>query len=243
METFVRTNDNIKIAFNLYSNNKDSVVVICPGWFMTKDSRIFKLLALDFSKYYDVIVMDFRGHGKSSGFYTFSAKEQFDLDAVINYIKTNYTYKNVFLCGFSLGAAVVLNYCAISSGISKAIAVSAPADFMKIENRMYLPDAWIPTLFQKFEPLRWLSIRPGFPLLKKEKPIDSVDKIKIPTLFVAGEKDPTVFPWHTKVLFDKAKCPKKYELFTKARHAEDIYNDFHDEFMELCINWFTNNGE
>ena len=36
-----------------------------------------------------------------------------------------------------------------NNDIDKIIAVSAPADFDKIENHMYSPDAWIPTLFPK----------------------------------------------------------------------------------------------
>lgn len=237
-ELFLKTSDDIKIAINYYRNNNDSVVIICPGWFMTKDSKSFYRMAEDFAKSYDVIVMDFRGHGSSGGFYTFSAKEESDLDSVVSYVKNVCNYKNIYLCGFSLGGAVVLNYCAKNTGISKIITVSPPSDFMKIENRMYSPDAWIPTLFQKFEPIRWLSVRPGFPWLKKERPIDLVDKIKIPVLFIAGGKDPTVLPWHTKKLYDKANCIKEYVLFENARHAEDLYNDFSARFIRVCSKWF-----
>ena len=40
-ELIIKTEDNIKIAVNHFSNNFDEVLVICPGWFMTKDSKAF----------------------------------------------------------------------------------------------------------------------------------------------------------------------------------------------------------
>ena len=74
--------------------------------------------------------------------------------------------------------------------------------------------------------------------MKKIKPIDVVSKINVPTLFIAGEKDPTVFPWHTEALYNKAVCKKQYKLFKNANHAEDLYHDFPEEFLNLCVEWF-----
>lgn len=238
-EIFLKTSDGIKIAINLYSKARDSVVIICPGWFMTKDSAIFKKMSEDLFENFDVITMDFRGSGRSRGFYTFSSKEPLDLYCVISYAKKVLEYKNIYLLGFSLGAAVSVICSAKNPDVDKLIAVSVPSDFNKIENRMYSPDAWIPTLFQKFEPLRWFTIRAGNPFLHKIKPIDVVDDISAPTLFVAGDKDPTVHSWHMKALYDKAVCRKVYRLFAKTRHAEDIYHDYPQEFICMCTDWLN----
>lgn len=204
---------------------------------MTKDSAVFKNIAKDFAKHFDVIAMDFRGHGKSGGFYTFTSNEEKDLACVVEYAQQ--FYKKIYLCGFSLGGALVILHGAKYNNVNKIVAISAPSDFMKIENRMYSPDAWIPTLFDKFEPLRWFTIRAGFPLLKKDRPIDFVDKINVPTMFIAGEKDPTVFPWHTENLYNNAVCKKEYKLFKKTRHAEDLYIDYPQEFIKTCVDWFS----
>ena len=234
-EVFLKTVDNIKIAINHYSQFKNSVIIIAPGWFMTKDSKIFKKISEDLFKTFDIITMDFRGSGKSKGFYTFTAKEEQDLNCVINYAKKH--YEKVFVLGFSLGGALSIISGAKNKNINGIIAVSAPTEFYKIENKMYSPNAWIPTLFQKFEPLRWMTIRAGNPFLPKEKPIDLVEKITVPTLFIAGEKDPTVCPWHTQKLFENAKCKKDFILFEKARHAEDLYTDYPEKFITYCTEW------
>lgn len=234
-EIFLVTDDNIKIGINHYRNNFEEVLIICPGWFMTKDSRAFKEMSVEFSMYMDVLAMDFRGHGRSSGFYTFMSKETKDLRAVVDFARKN--YKKVYLLGFSLGGGLVLIHSAQENNVDKVIAVSAPADFYRIENRMWHPDAWIPTLFKKFEPKRWVSVRPEPLLRKKLKPVDIVNKIVCPVLFVAGKNDPTVFEWHTRTLFNCAVCPKHYELFENGRHAEDLFMDEKDRFMDLCLDW------
>ena len=231
------TKDGIKIAVNHYKNNFDSVVILAPGWFMTKDSKSFKEMSEVFSSKTDVLAMDFRGHGNSSGFYTFTRKEINDLTAVVNFAKEN--YKKIYLMGFSLGGALVLNYAANDEAITKVIAVSAPTCFEKIENKIWKKEAWIPT-FQKCEIKRWLSIRPSLIFGKTVKPIDIVKKIKCPTLFIAGENDPTVCSWHTEKLYEVATCKKKYELFKGCNHAEDLFIQEREKFIKTCENWLFN---
>ena len=234
----LKTKDKINIAINYYPNGFDEVVVIAPGWCMTKDSDAFCRIAEMFAKHFDVISLDFRGHGKSGGMYTFTAKELMDMDAVVRYARKK-DYKRIYLAGFSLGAAMSLIYASKSRFIDKIIAVSAPSDFDKIENQMWKKEAWGET-FKKFELDRFASIRP-YPIpLKKIKPTDIVDKIKVPILFIAGEKDPTVHLWHTKELYDKAICKKEYKEYKNGCHAEDLFLHFEDDFTKLCLDWLMN---
>ncbi len=233
-ELFLNTKDNVKIALNWYNTSHKSVIVICPGWFMTKDSKAFSFLAEKFSEKLDVIVMDFRGHGRSKGFYTFTSKELFDLETVVDFAKKH--YEKVFLIGFSLGGGLVIHHSAKNNNVNKIIAVSPPADFYKIENCMWHPNAWIPT-FKKFEPKRWVSVRPSLVIHKKKKPLDVVEKITVPTLFVAGRRDVTVRPWHTELLYQKAVCKKKLEIFENGIHAEDLFLDEPERFVKMCLDW------
>ncbi len=181
-----------------------------------------------------MITLDFRGHGKSSGFYTFTSKEVIDLKTVVDYAKEKYS--KIYLAGFSLGGALVLIHGAEFNDIDKIIAVSPPSDFDKIENQMWKKEAFIPT-FKKFELKRWLSVRPSVIIRDKIKPIDIVDKITVPTLFLAGKKDPTVHFWHTQKLYEKAVCKKQFELFENGIHAEDLYLDEPERFTNLCLNF------
>ncbi len=237
-EIKIKTDDNVEIAFNLYDNSHKSVIILAPGWFMTKDSKSFKEMSEVFSSKIDVITMDFRGHGRSKGFYTFTSKEIKDISAVIEYAKGK--YENIYLAGFSLGAAIVLTAgVKYKKDIKKIIAVSAPSCFEKIENKVWKKEAWLPTL-KKCELNRWLSVRPSLISGKKVKPIEIVDSIECPTLFLAGEKDPTVCSWHTEALFKKAVCEKKYELFENCCHAEDLFIQNREKFVNICCEWLFN---
>lgn len=231
----LKTKDKIDIAINYYSNGHDEIVIVAPGWCMTKDSNAFCEISEMFAKNFDVISFDFRGHGKSGGMFTFTAKELMDIDAVIRFVRKS-KYKKIFLAGFSLGAAMSIIYASKSRYIDKVIAVSAPTEFDKIENQMWKKEAWGET-FKKFELDRFASIRP-YPIpLKKINPIDVVGKIKVPTLFIAGEKDPTVHPWHTKNLYEKATCPKEYKEYKDGCHAEDLFLHYQEDFSKLCTDW------
>lgn len=236
-EIKILTKDRIKIAINHYKNDFDSVVIIAPGWFMTKDSKSFKEMSEIFSENFDVIAMDFRGHGNSSGLYTFTRKESNDLSAVVDYASEK--YKKIFLIGFSLGGALVLDCASKNERIDKVITISAPTCFKKIENKVWKKEAWLPT-FQKCEIKRWLSIRPSLLFGRTVNPIEIIKNIKCPTLFIAGEKDPTVCEWHTKKLYEDAICEKKYVLFKNCTHAEDLFLQDREKFIEICTQWLKN---
>ena len=233
-EEKIQTSDHVELALNLYETGHKEVLIIAPGWCMTKDSKAFAEMADEFSKTYDVISFDFRGHGRSKGWYTFTARELFDLAAVVDFAKTK--YEKINLMGFSLGGGIALIFAAFYPFLSKLIAVSAYCDFDKIENCMWKKEAWSET-FRKFELGRFLSIRP-YPLpLKKVKPIDVVKYVNVPTLFIAGKHDPTVKPWHTETLWKNAMCEKEFKLYKDGRHAEDLFLHFKKEFVEDCNNW------
>lgn len=234
-EFILKTKDKTDIAINYYKEGHDEVVIVAPGWCMTKDSDAFRQIAEDFAKRYDVISFDFRGHGKSGGLYTFTAKEIMDMDVVVRYARKN-GYKKLYLAGFSLGAAVAVIYASKSIFIDKVIAVSVPVDFGKIENEMWRKEAWGET-FKKFELERFASIRPNPIPLKKIKPIDIIENLKVPTLFIAGEKDPTVHFWHTEELFKKAVCQKEYKFYKSGCHAEDLYLNSKEQFLKDCFGW------
>lgn len=232
----LRTKDGIKIELSYYNKGFDSVVIIAPGWCMTKDSKSFVEISNSFSNDFDVISFDFRGHGKSSGFYTFGAKEEAEIDEVIKFAKSK-GYKKVFIIGFSLGAMIALQHQSKHNNANRAVFVSVPCDFDKIENKMWKKEAWGET-FKKFELSRFLSVRPYLIPLKKEKPVDCIKELKIPSLFIAGKKDPTVCFWHTEKLYNLAECEKDFVQYENGIHAEDLFLYDRRGFYAQCINWF-----
>ena len=235
------TYDGTKIKINEIKTGHEEVLVIAPGWFMCKDSVPFNNMALDFSEYFDVITMSFRGHCTSGGKFTFTSREYDDLNTVINFARKK--YKKVYVMGFSLGSATAIITQYKYHNADKLILVSPPSDFDRIENHVWSKNAYIPTL-KKFELSTWTNITPGKFWLKKIRPVDVIDKIgNTPVLIIAGGKDPIIFLWHSQQIFNKAKEPKKIIIYERHKHAEDIYIENPDKFINDCINWLKNSNK
>lgn len=238
-ELYIKTSDGIKIAVNHFKSDKEQVLIIANGWTMSKDSRFTDEMAKLFTKTFDVISFDFRGHGKSSGIYTFTTKEPEDLKSVVNYASK--IYKKIYLVGFSLGGAISIVHCANMQNVDCLIAVSAPHSFEKIKNFMWVKD-FIENPFKKYELKICAKLRPSPIIRKKIKPIDVVDKIKVPTLFIVGDSDTIIPPDDTKSLFYKAKCEKELKLFKNCHHAEDLIYQEKEKFITTCTQWLVANN-
>lgn len=235
-ELYLKTSDNIKIAINHYKNDSKQALIIAPGWTMSKDSSFILEIAKIFAKSLDVISFDFRGHGKSSGVYTFTSKEFKDIDTIINHVKNYYT--KIYLLGFSLGGATSIIYSAENKSVDKLITVSAPHSFKRIKHYMWLKD-FVKNPFKKYEFNRWITVRPSLSIFGKTRPIDVIGKLITPTLFIAGTSDTITAPSDTKSLFENACCKKKFELFENCNHAEDLIYQEKEKFINVCMNWLN----
>jgi pimeloyl-ACP methyl ester carboxylesterase len=179
--------------------------------------------------------MDFRGHGRSSGLYTFSAQEGADLDAVLDWARARYA--RIGVLGFSLGAAIAINTLSRNRDrIRSLIVVSAPCAFEEIEFRWWTPEAMRRGLLG----LEWgAGCRPGNPWLKKERPIERVPALSpIPILLIHGTRDVIVDVEHSRRLYAAAQEPKQLEIVEGGSHAEALFRDDSTRFNRLVNAWF-----
>lgn len=229
--------DGIQVCFDLYQDQgRDAIVIICPGFFQSKETLTFQRLASALSGYCNVVCMDFRGHGRSGGLYTFSARESADLERVLNWTASR--YKRIGILGFSLGAAIAittLRRCRYP--IQSLVAVSAPCSFEEIEFKWWTPEA-MRTGIQGMEP--GAGCRPGNLFLKKERPIDYVQKLApIPVLFIHGTNDMIIGVRHSRRLYAAASEPKRLEIIEGGSHAEALFRDAPNRFCNLLKGWFA----
>ncbi len=215
----------------MYNNsNSDAVLIICPGFFQSKETRTFQRLSEDLAKKQSIICMDFRGHGKSGGLFTFSALEHNDIAAVVEFAKNR--YQEVEILGFSLGAAAAINYVAEYNIIQSLVLVSAPSSFEEIEYKFWTPQA-IRTGIRGLEP--GAGCRPGNLWLKKERPLENIRKITgIPIVFIHGNHDPIVSHHHSERLYQMTHEPKRIVIVEKGGHAEELYRLAPDEFISMA---------
>jgi len=233
------TADNCNIEYRHYQNNKDKVIVIAHGFYNSKEAELLQKLAECFFCDYDVFMFDFRGHGKSGGLYSWISREGYDLNAALDYLKGK--YKKTGLIAFSLGGSVSINVLAKRHDVESLVCISTPSDFSKIDYHFWnldLKDDLVYTLFTR-KGQKGRGFRPGPFWLEKEKPIDNVSKINIPVLYIHGERDWVILPWHSKALYGKTISKRKLVIIKNGPHAEYLMKNSEKEFVEEIKNWFS----
>ncbi len=233
----IKTSDGQKIVFDHYENGNDKIVVIAHGFFNSKEAELLKQLGAALDDRYDVIIMDFRGHGKSGGLFYWTSREYLDLEAVLEYAKKD--YEQIGVIGFSLGAATSLIEASRGDLITSLIAVSAPTEFSKIEYRFWELNFETDIVYSLFSEGRiGKGVLPGPFWQKKHKPIDLVEKIKCPILYIHGDADWLIKPWHSEALYKRTKSQKHLALIKGGPHAEYLIRNNKIETVGLIKSWF-----
>ena len=235
----LHTKDNIVISYDQYKRASDSVIIICPGFFNSKANRWMRKTVDILSSVYDVIIFDFRGHGSSGGKYTWSAKENLDVDTIVDYAVSQ-KYKHIGILAFSLGAVAAVNDAASRNDIDSMVLISCPAAFKDIDFHF-----WEPGMLSDFKDnidCKWQGkgVRIGSVFMKKEDAIDSISRInKTSLLFIHGDSDWIVKAWHSQKLYDAAKVFKEIEIVKGGLHAERLIQSYPEKMRELILGWFS----
>lgn len=235
----VVTRDDVQIAYERYQNESDSVVIICPGFFNSKNNKWMRKVVELVPPAYDVIIFDFRGHGQSDGTFTWSAKEDKDVDAVIDRAK-EYGYKRIGIIAFSLGAAAVVNDVARRTDVDSMVLISCPMSFKTINCHF-----WEPAMFADLKDnfacgWKCKGARTSSIFMPKENPIDTITRIKrTPILFIHGGKDWLVKDSHSRKLYAAAQGYKEIEIIQGGGHAERLIEFYEETMRKLIAVWFS----
>jgi len=238
-EGTLTTEDNISIAYSHYKNGFESVVIICPGYYNSKENRWMKKAAEILSEKYDVIIFDFRGHGESGGKYTWAALEHRDVDAVIDYT-LSYGYKKIGILAFSLGGSAAINAVyERESDVDAMVLISVPTSKKDVDFHFWEP-GMLDDLFDNISS-GWegKGARTTSKVKPEITPLESIKKIKgLPLLFITGKNDWVVKPHHSKELFEAANEPKKLLIIKKSAHAERLIQKKPEEMRQAILGWF-----
>lgn len=236
---WVTTADGQKIFFDHYKMGSENVVIIAHGFFNSKSAVLLKDLGQEMlNEGYDVISMDFRGHGESPGLFCWTAKEHLDLEAVLDFAKRS--YKKVSVIGFSLGAAISIIVASRTAHIDRLILVSPPISFSEIEFYFWECNFEHELFYSMVGEGRFgKGVRPGPLWLSKDKPIDSIEKVTCPTLFIHGDIDWVIRHRHSLALYEKARCEKKIVIIREGPHAEYLIQRKRAEILNPIKEWLS----
>ncbi|MFA5311622.1 MAG: alpha/beta fold hydrolase [Candidatus Omnitrophota bacterium] len=232
------TVDRQKISFQHFKNGHQAVIIIAHGYYNSKQCVILQQLAYALRGQYDIFMFDFRGHGKSSGLFTWTSREGNDLKAVLDFISPLYHKKG--LISFSVGASTSINVLANDKRVDSFICVSAPSDMARIDYWLWASDWKKDTAYTFLDAQGRIGkgVRPGPFWLTKQRPIDNIGKIIIPIMFIHGSRDWVIRPWHSKALYQKAGGLKKIVFIENGPHAEYLMRDYPGQFVSEVKSFF-----
>ncbi|MEI8350562.1 MAG: alpha/beta fold hydrolase [Candidatus Omnitrophota bacterium] len=232
------TIDHENLSFQHFKNGCQAVIIIAHGYYNSKQCVVLQQLAQALGGEYDIFMFDFRGHGKSGGIFTWTSREGNDLRAVLDFIAP--LYSKIGLIAFSVGASTSINVLAKDKRVDSFICVSAPSNMWRIDYWAWAMD-WKKDMVYTLLNSRGRigkGVRPGPFWLAKERPIDNIDKITIPIMFIHGSRDWVIRPWHSKALYKNAGGMKKIIFIKNGPHAEYLVRDYFEQFVAEVKNWF-----
>ena len=95
----ITTSDHVTTSFDHFGDGRhEAAVLICPGFFQSKETATFRRLAQSLAEGHDVLAMDFRGHGHSEGFYTFSVERARCQSAILSRILPHFSSLPLGIC-------------------------------------------------------------------------------------------------------------------------------------------------
>lgn len=165
---------------------------------------------------YELFIFDYRGYGQSTGSVDLKGSIE-DTKQVIDYATTHFQAP-IYLVGQSLGGALLINALAQMQPLHvkiKAVVIdSTYSDLQQIGAEVLRHNVFT-----------WLFSWAAYVVLDGDyNPIDKVNKLEVPLLFVAGTKDSMISPNHSWQLFDAASRPKEFWLVNGAGHINTFDN-------------------
>nr|WP_230501498.1 alpha/beta hydrolase [Sutcliffiella rhizosphaerae] len=189
---------------------------------------------------WNVILYDHRRHGRSGGKTTsYGFYEKHDLKAVVDWVRESTSEDAVIgIHGESMGAATLLLYAgAIEDGADFYIADCPFSDLEEQLNYRLKMDYRIPKQLVMPIANTFLRIRDKYSI-RDVSPINVMENIDNPVLFIHSEPDDFIPLMMTQQLFEKKRGKKKLYVARNGMHAmsysenREEYEKAIDEFLE-----------
>ena len=175
---------------------------------------------------YGILTMDLSGRGSSDGDYiTYTWNERHDVYSAVRYLRgrEDIDAARIVVFGTSNGASSAI-YAAAALGDLPALALDAPyADLWRAAGSMFEARGGTPALRGPLSVFVW--IRTGL-RIREVRPIEVIDQIPGPVLFLHGDRDRQVPPEHSLELHEArlaAGLPSRRWVLPGGEHGFDEY--------------------
>ena len=238
--------DGVPIAYTLWRQPSSELVILAPGFWRRRLAKENIYLATHFARLgYDVAALDFRGHGDSGGRYAFGAKEELDVEAVVNeLVGGGRPYSRFAIIGLSMGGSIAAQALSRFRDLPcrALVMISSPADVKTLKPRPLSRDAIRQLRFRHALRVPRIAIRD----LRGPKPraLEAVAELAMPKLIVTSENDWLVDPSHGKTLAERAAPPVEHVHFDLpgSLHADSLVRHVPLRLLRVLDRWLAQNA-
>lgn len=210
-------------------------------------TNMIKYMNLFMKKGFNALLYDQRRHGKSGGENTsYGFYERHDLKAVADWLKKRVGDDlTLGIFGESMGGATTLMYAGTVEDEADFYVVDCPySDFTEQLKIRLKEDFRLPPFILSYTDL-FLKWRAGYSM-KEVAPIQAIQHIKKPVLFIHGQEDHFIPASMTKLLYDAKQGDKELYMPEKGGHAATYaanpleYEEAVYRFLERVAPWTKN---
>ncbi len=199
------------------SEKPRGVAILFPGYSASKSSLLPEAATFHETGF-DVLLVDFRGVGGSSGSETtLGVREAEDVLASVQFAEKRWPDRRVVLFGRSMGAAAVLRAVAHLDVKPAAILIECPFDRMLNAVRNRFAALGVPSFPGAELLVFWGGQRLGFDGFENN-PAEYAAHVNCPTFVLAGSADTRATPNQVRAVFDHLSGPKRIRIFEGAGH-------------------------
>jgi len=217
-------------AWHVPHSQPVGIILMFPGYAESKQSRLPAASALH-DMGYDLLLVDFRGAGGSSGNdTTLGVREGKDVALAVEYATRTWPNSKMVLYGVSMGSVAIMRAIAREGVQPDAAILESPFDGLlsTVRNRF---DAMELPAFPGAELLVfWGSVQQGFNGFA-HNPLDYASSVKCPALLLSGENDPRVTTEQARDIYERLGGPKEFVSFpgagheTLVAHTEEVWKE------------------
>lgn len=185
----LQTTDQVTLeGWFIPAANSTKTIVLVHGFGMNKGEVLKRTYYL--AKQYNLLYVDCRGAGDSSGRSEAGLRESKDIQAAVQYLRTKFPHlsQEIALYGISMGAAAAAYYTATQGGIKCLVLESSYFSFKNVAKRWMWKHAKVPYFPLVASMIFWKEHQLG-DKVENFALKNTASQITCPVLMIQGEKD------------------------------------------------------
>lgn len=240
-ELWIDSKFSYKLHAVFIDNNSKKTIILCHGitWSLFGSIKYIKIF---YNLGYNVLLYDHRNHGKSGGKNTtLGYLEKNDLLTCVSWVINNIGTDSIIgVHGESMGAATALQHANIDDRISFVIADCPFSNLGKLLKYRLKIEYKLPS-FPLYFITKIIIMLKTSANIDKVSPIDDLDTINTPILFIHGLDDDYIPHSMSIDMYNKKKDKKDILLVKGAKHAKSyktepsIYESKLKNFLDSII--------